>query len=80
MAKTPYEEYKAKHTVHSPRRWSIRANQGRNGLSSLFPEMRKSVFYKSASGVVSGNLSRETSSQSSQSRATQLQSAEGSVD
>ena len=33
MAMPPYEEYKANHAVHTPRRWSIRANQGRNDLS-----------------------------------------------
>jgi len=45
---------------HSPRGWSICANQGRNDLSSLLPEIRNAVFYKLASGVVSGNLSQET--------------------
>ena len=29
---------------HSPRRWSIRANQGRNDLSSLLPEVENNGF------------------------------------
>ena len=60
MAKTPYEEYKAKHTVHSLRRWSIHANQESNDLFSLFfeaenngfPFSRRLSFEKAASSRV----------------------------